>query len=54
MPGLFEALACDNPYPASCFPDAAFYQLVARAERSGFPLDRIVGLDRRKNRIPRA
>jgi len=41
---LFEAVACENPYPAWHFPDLNFNQLVLKALFTGVPLERIVGL----------
>jgi hypothetical protein len=45
----FEALACDNPYPARHFPDANFNQLVLKALFNSIPVARITGLERRLN-----
>jgi hypothetical protein len=45
---IFEALAADNPYPAACFPDASFAQLVMKALFTGLPLARILGLHERR------
>jgi hypothetical protein len=44
---LFEAVACENPYPAWHFPDLNFNQLVLKALFTGVTLGRIVGLSRR-------
>lgn len=44
---VFEAIACDNPYPAREFPDAAFFQMVLKALFVGAPVARIVGLRER-------
>ena len=44
---LFEAIACDNPYPNSHFPTLNFDQMVMRALVGGVALDRIVGLGAR-------
>lgn len=41
---VFEAIGCDNPYPASFFPDAAFHQMVLKALFVGVPLERVRGL----------
>ena len=41
---VFEAIACENPYPARFFPDDAFNQLVLKAFFTGVPVRRIVGL----------
>jgi hypothetical protein len=48
--GVFEALACENPYPARHFPEAAFNQMVLKAVFTGAALVRICDLDRRINR----
>jgi hypothetical protein len=45
---VFEAIACENPYPAAHFPEPAFNQLVLKAYFVGVPVSRIIGLDRRK------
>lgn len=44
---VFEALACDNAYPAREFPAAAFGQLVLKVLFVGAPLGRVVGLAER-------
>lgn len=41
---LFEAIACENPYPAAHFPELNFNQMVLKALFIGVPLARIVGL----------
>ncbi|MGH7265485.1 MAG: EboA domain-containing protein, partial [Candidatus Rokuibacteriota bacterium] len=41
---LFEAIACENPYPAAHFPEPSFNQMVLKALFVGVPLARIVGL----------
>ena len=46
---LFEAIACENPYPARYFPDRNFNQLVMKALSNGIALSRIVGLSNRLN-----
>jgi hypothetical protein len=46
---LFAALACDNPYPARCYPELEWNKLVMKAAFVGTPIARIVGLDRRAN-----
>ena len=46
---LFESVACENPYPATHFPDLNFNQMVLKALFNGVPLMRIVGLARRLN-----
>jgi hypothetical protein len=45
---VFEAIACENPYPAAHFPEPAFNQLVLKAYFVGVPVLRILGLERRK------
>lgn len=47
-PGVFEAVACSNPFPAATFPEHAFNELVLRALSVGIRLDRIVGLESRR------
>jgi hypothetical protein len=44
---IFEAIACENPYPASNFPDANFDQMILKALFIGVSLERVVGLDAR-------
>lgn len=46
---VFEAIACDNPYPAAHFSDDAFNQMVLKAMFLGLPIARVVGLDRRRS-----
>ena len=46
---LFEAIACDNPYPARYFPERNFNHLVMTALDGGMELSRIVGISRRTN-----
>lgn len=46
---VFEALACWNPYPAKHFEAAAYNQLVVKCVFSGVQIDKIVGLDARRN-----
>ena len=41
---LFEAVACENPYPARYFPERNFNQMVLKALFNGVALARIVGL----------
>ena len=48
-PQLFEAIACENPYPARYFPDRNFNQLVMKALANGSAPSRIVGLESRLN-----
>jgi hypothetical protein len=44
---LFEAIACENPYPAAHFAPAGFNQMVLKALFVGVALDRVVGLAER-------
>ena len=44
---VFEANACDTPYPATHFDDVAWRQLVIKALFVGAPLWRVYGLDKR-------
>jgi hypothetical protein len=44
---VFEAIACDNPYPAASFPDLNFQQLVMKALFTGAPLSRVIGYQTR-------
>jgi hypothetical protein len=46
---VFEAVACENPYPSRFFPERNFNQLVMKALFNGVRLDRIVGLAPRAN-----
>jgi hypothetical protein len=41
---IFEAIACENPYPALHFPADNFNQLVLKALFIGVSLERVVGL----------
>jgi len=43
---VFEAIACENPYPARYFGDAAFSQLVLKADFMGLDIARIIGVGR--------
>jgi hypothetical protein len=43
----FEAIACDNPYPADHFSDLQFNQMVLKALFVGVSLARVEGLERR-------
>ncbi len=42
---IFEAIACENPYPSRYFPERNFNQMVLKALFSGVALSRVVGLD---------
>lgn len=44
---VFEAIACENPYPARYFPELNFNQLVMKALFIGVSLRRIVDLSER-------
>ena len=46
---LFESIACENPYPATFFPERNFNQLVLKAMFNGVALARIAGLPSRRN-----
>ncbi len=46
---LFAALALDNPYPAACYDDHSFNQLVLKSLFNGLPIARINGFGRRAN-----
>jgi hypothetical protein len=46
---VFEAIACDNPYPADCFEAAAHNQMVVKCVFSGVSIEKIVGLEERRN-----
>lgn len=41
---VFDAIACDNPFPAAHFPNASFNQMVLKAIFTETPTRRIVGL----------
>ena len=45
---VFEAIACENPYPAAYFPEASFNQMALKAVFTEVPLARILGLDARR------
>lgn len=44
---VFEAIACENPYPVRFFPELHFNQMVMKAMFVGVALRRIVGLSTR-------
>jgi len=46
---VFEAMACCNPYPALHFEAAAYNQMVVKCVFSGVPIEKIVGVDERRN-----
>lgn len=45
---VFDAIACENPYPAAHFPEASFNQLALKAVFTGVPLARILDLETRR------
>jgi hypothetical protein len=45
---VFEAIACENRYPATYFPEPNFNQLVVKAFFIGIAVSRIAGLEQRK------
>lgn len=45
---IFEALACENPFPADRFPDLHFNQMALKAAFVGTSLSRIAGLEKRR------
>ncbi|HWP06946.1 MAG TPA: EboA domain-containing protein [Polyangiaceae bacterium] len=45
---VFEAIACDNPYPAAYFPELAYNQMVMKAVFVEAPVGRIEGLAARR------
>jgi hypothetical protein len=46
---VFEAIACENPYPSRYFPERNFNQMVLKSLFNSIALTRIVGLQRRLN-----
>ncbi len=46
---IFEAIATDNPYPFEYFDTAAWNQMVVKCVFVECPIERIVGLDERRN-----
>jgi len=46
---IFEAVACENPYPAQFFPERNFNQMILKALFNGVSLGRVVGLADRLN-----
>jgi hypothetical protein len=46
---IFEAIACENPYPAAYFPETSFNHLVLKAVFTEVALTRILGLADRRN-----
>jgi hypothetical protein len=47
---VFQAIACNNPYPHDYFDDDAWNQMVVKCVFSGLPIESIVGLHARRNR----
>lgn len=45
---VLEAIACDNPYPAAFFAEAAFNQMVLKALFNEIPLRRVFSLHERR------
>ena len=46
---LFRAVACDNPFPARCYPELEWNKLVMKAAFVDAPLDRMLGAREREN-----
>jgi len=46
---VFEAIACQNPYPFDFFDEAAWNQMVVKCVFTGASIDTIVGLQQRRN-----
>lgn len=46
---VFEAIACENPFPARHFPDLHWNQMVLKALFTDVPLDRVFGLASRRS-----
>lgn len=46
---VFEAIACENPYPASYFPETSFNHMVLKAVFTEVALARILGLATRRS-----
>jgi hypothetical protein len=46
---VFEAIACENPFPARYFSELQFNQMALKAAFNGVALARIVGLAERRN-----
>jgi hypothetical protein len=46
---VFEAIACENPYPAAHFSDAELNQMVLKALFTGVAVARVEGLETRAN-----
>ena len=46
---VFEAIACENPYPSLYFPELNFNQMVLKCFSNRIALSRVVGLESRLN-----
>jgi hypothetical protein len=46
---VFEAVCCENPFPARYFTETAFNEMVLKAMFTGVALNRIIGLQARMN-----
>lgn len=46
---LFEAIACENPYPSRHFDDEGWNQMIMKAVMNRIPLARVAGLRERHN-----
>src|SRR5262249_26886549 len=49
MRPVFEAIACNNPYPLDFFDEAAWNQMVVKCVFVGAPIETITGLYGRRN-----
>lgn len=47
---LFEAIACENPYPSRQFPELNFNQMVLKCLFNAIAVNRIIGLEKRLNK----
>ncbi|MCC6763569.1 MAG: EboA domain-containing protein [Deltaproteobacteria bacterium] len=45
---IFEAIACENPYPAACFTEPSFNQMALKAVFTGVAVARILDLETRR------
>jgi hypothetical protein len=46
---IFQAIACDNPYPFDHFDEAAWNQMVVKCVFNGLSIETMVGLTERRN-----
>jgi hypothetical protein len=46
---LYAALALDNPYPACCYDERDFNQVILKCLFNGLPISRVIGLPARAN-----